>query len=355
VTAATPAVPKPAASVIVLTYNARAFIAECLTGLADQTFTDFETIVVDNASSDGTADYIRDKFPSVRVLESPTNGGYGAGNNLGAAHARGETLVLLNPDAVPDRHWLAYLLGAMHDYQRRVATSKIVLRSDPRRLNSSGNQIHYLGQSFCRGLNAPATCYSEPELVSGASGAACAISHELFKRIDGFDSSIFLYHDDVDLSLRALLAGEPCLYVPDAVVAHDYEMTLPPVKWGWIEAYRYAVLLKAFDVRTLVLITPALLALEALTLLFLATRGGDSLAAKLETYGWVVRNLPTILRRRRRAQATRALSDRELLGALVDRMPYEQVAPGAMARVASLLVDPWFRLYRQLLLAAVTW
>src|SRR5690242_20592317 len=139
----------------------------------------------------------------------------------------------------------------MQQHGRSFATSRIVLQSDPNRLNSGGNLIHYLGLSYCRGLDKPRSTYAHPELVSGASGAACAISHDLFNRIGGFDPSFFLYHDDVDLSLRALLAGEPCLYVPSAVVSHDYRLTVPPTKWSWLEAHRYAVLLKTYNVRTL--------------------------------------------------------------------------------------------------------
>ena len=99
------------ASVIVLTYNARQFISRCLDALTAQTYTDFETIVVDNASPDGTAAFVRDAFPRVQVIESPTNGGYGAGNNLGAQHAAGDMLVLCS-DGV-HKHAEAHDIGRM--------------------------------------------------------------------------------------------------------------------------------------------------------------------------------------------------------------------------------------------------
>jgi GT2 family glycosyltransferase len=338
----------PFVSVIVLTFNARAFVERCLTAVRNQTYARFEVIVVDNASSDGTADFVRERFPQVRVISSSSNDGYGAGNNLGAAHASGETLVFLNPDAVPKSDWLAQLVGSMRRHGRRFATSKIVLQSDPERLNSGGNLIHYLGLSFCRGLNARRTRYNTAELVSGASGAACAISRELFQRIGGFDPSFFLYHDDVDLSMRALLAGEPCLYVPEAVVAHDYDLSVPPIKWGWIEAHRYAVLLKTFHLRTLVVLFPALFLMDFVTLAYLASRGPEFVAAKLRSYGWVVRHARVIVGNRRRAQAVRRFTDRQILSALTDQIPYEQLASPLVAGLAHLLMDPWFRAYRRL-------
>ncbi|MBV8715463.1 MAG: glycosyltransferase family 2 protein [Chloroflexi bacterium] len=349
----TPKVPQ--VSVIVLTYNARPFVERCLTAVLGQSFADFELIMVDNDSHDGTADFVRQRYPTVRVIDSHVNEGYGAGNNLGVAHARGDTLVFLNPDAIPEPDWLANLVGAMHTQQSRFATSKIVLESDNERLNSGGNLIHYLGLSFCRGVKAHRSAFDRQELVSGASGAACAITRELFERIGGFDPTFFLYHDDVDLSLRALLAGEPCLYVPSAVVSHDYELSVPPMKWGWIEAHRYAILLKTFSVPTVLLLLPALIAIDLVTFAYLAVRGPAYVAAKLRSYGWVLRQATAIQASRRRAQAVRALPDRELLAKLGDRIPYEQLSPLWLAQLANLLIDPWFRLYRRLTLAIIHW
>ena len=345
----------PSVSVIVLTFNAAEFVEHCLTAVFGQLYTDFEVLVVDNASSDGTAELVRERFPNVHVIASPTNGGYGAGNNLGASQARGEILVFLNPDAIPEPDWLDNLIQGMRRNRRHFATSRITLLSDPRRLNSGGNLIHYLGLSFCRGLNAYRSTYDKEELVSGASGAACAISRELFERIGGFDPSFFLYHDDVDLSARALLAGEPCLYVPDAVVSHDYSLAVQPRKWGWIEAHRYAVLLKIFRIRTLLALMPALVAVDVITLGYLASRGRAFVRAKLDSYAWLLRHARVIRRERARAQSVRARTDREILAVLTDQIPYEQLAPSALAGFGHWVVDPWFRLYRQVCLLLIRW
>jgi GT2 family glycosyltransferase len=345
----------PSASVIVLTYNAHAFVERALSALAAQTFVDFETIVVDNASSDGTADFVRERFPALQVVASPRNGGYGAGNNLGASRASGDILVFLNPDAIPEPDWLEKLLVGMRSHGRKFATSKIVLQADPERLNSAGNLIHYLGLSFCRGLNSRESQFNSAEDVSSASGAACAISRELFERIGGFDPSFFLYHDDVDLSLRALLAGEPCLYVADAVVSHDYELSVPPLKWGWIEAHRYAVLLKALRLRTLLLLAPALVLLDVMTFTYLATRGRRFVSAKLRSYGWLLSNAMRIRLARSRAQSVRTMTDREVLGVLTAQIPYGQLASPAVAAAAALVVDPWFRLYHRCVASLVRW
>jgi GT2 family glycosyltransferase len=345
----------PSASVIVLTYNAREFIERCLAALFGQTYPNFEVIVVDNASSDGTADFVSERFPNARLVRSRDNAGYGAGNNRGVADAVGEVLVFLNPDAIPEQTWLTQLVEAMQRHGRQFATSKITLLSNQQRLNSGGNLIHYLGLSFCRGLKSPRSSYNRVELISGASGAACAMSRKLFDLIGGFDASFFLYHDDVDLSLRALLAGERCLYVPEAVVAHDYDLSVPPMKWGWIEAHRYAILLKVFRLRTLLVLLPALIAIDLVTFAYLASRGPAFVGAKVRSYGWLVHHAATILANRRRVQAVRGLSDRQILSVLTDQLPYEQLASPGLALLAHALIDPWFRLYRQLILSIVRW
>src|SRR5689334_16249619 len=121
----------PAVSVIVVTYNARPFVCACLEALVAQDYPRLQVIVVDNASSDGTADLVRRRFPSVTVLDSGHNGGYGAGNNLGARIAEGNVLAFLNPDTVPEPDWLPELVRGMRTHGSRWATSKIVLLADP--------------------------------------------------------------------------------------------------------------------------------------------------------------------------------------------------------------------------------
>jgi hypothetical protein len=127
------------------------------------------------------------------------------------------------------------------------------------------------------------------------------------------------------------------------------------MKWGWVEAHRYAVLFKIFRLRTLLVLLPALLAVDVMTFAYLATRGPEFVAAKVRSYTWLVRHARLILTKRERAQAVRALSDRQMLGALTDQIPYEQLAPRAAAVLAHRALDPWFRMYRRMSLALITW
>jgi GT2 family glycosyltransferase len=342
-------------SLVIVTYNSARYIAACLDAVLAQDYPDVEVVVVDSASGDNTCDLIASSYPQVRLIRSDANIGYGAGNNLGARAARGDVLVFLNPDTVVEPGWLAALVDGMRAAGRQLATSKITLLNDQQRLNTSGNQIHYLGLSYCRGFKQHRSAYATPELVSGASGAALAITRELFQQLEGFDEGLFLYHDDVDLSLRALLAGERCAYVPDSVAQHDYELRLPPQKWLWVESHRYAVLLKTYRVPTLLLLFPAFVLVELMTLAYLATQSPAHLGAKLRSYAWLVRNWRTVLHARRRTQRQREIPDRRLLELLVDHIPFDQLTSPWLAGAVNTLVGPLFSGYRRLMLSVVRW
>jgi GT2 family glycosyltransferase len=346
---------RPSASVIVLAYNSAEFIAPCLASVIAQDYDDFEVIVVDNASTDATVSIVRQQFSSLGLVELPGNLGYGAGNNAGAQTARGDVLVFLNPDTIVEPGWLKALVGRMTESGRKLATSKIALIKDPGRLNTSGNQIHFLGLSYVRGWNCDRSAYSNEELVSGASGASLAITRRFFETLGGFDEALFMYHDDVDLSLRALLAGEQCLYVPRSVARHDYEVDVPPQQWAWVESHRYVVLLKTYRLRTLLILLPGLVLVDLMTLAYLTVRGRAYVTAKLASYRWLAWHWRSIWRARYRTQKVRVIEDRRLLELLVDAIPFEQVAPGWIARLVDALVHPVFSGYRRLAVFVIRW
>jgi GT2 family glycosyltransferase len=218
----------PAVSVIVLTYNGRQWLRGCLDGLAGQRGAPpFETIVVDNASSDGSAAYVRERHPEVRVHESPANLGFAEGNNEGARIARGRLLVFLNNDTVPEPDWLARLeagLSARPDVA--LATSRIVSMDAPVVIDSAGDGYLRAGGAFKHGHGAAPDAFAESREVFGACGAAFMIRREVFDELGGFDRAFFMVYEDVDLSYRARLLGYRCWFAADAVVRHKVSGTL---------------------------------------------------------------------------------------------------------------------------------
>lgn len=220
------AVCAPAVSVIVLTYNCRDLIGDCLQSVLAQQAANpsFEVIVVDNASTDGTADRVEKEFShAIRLIRSQNNGGYAAGNNLGAQSASGQSLVFLNPDTVVPQGWLAPLIEMLRQQPDAGAVcSKVMYFDRPNRVNAIGVFMSQLGFSGSLGDGQPAPLYSAPLPVFAPTGCSFAISAARFREIGGFDESFFLYEEDVDLGWRLHNRGWGSWCAPHSEVMHKY-------------------------------------------------------------------------------------------------------------------------------------
>jgi len=347
---------QPAVSVVIISYNARRHLGPCLRSLLGDAALPTEVILVDNASGDGSAEYVEETFRDVRLLHAGANRGFGAASNLAARHARGQYLAFLNPDTVVEPGWLAPLVAALQaDPRAALATPKIVLHSDPTTINTGGNDIHCSGLTLCRGAGLSREQLDHAAEVSAISGAAFAVRKDVFEQLGGFDEHFFLYMEDADLSLRAGLAGNCCLYVPQSVVQHDYALRFGPRKTYYQERNRYLMLLKTLRWPTLLILTPVLALGEVVTWGFVFLHDRRRAANKLRAYAWVVRHGREILDARRETQKLRRVSDRSLLAATSYRLAFEQTGDGFVARVAHVVFDPLFLLLRHLALALVRW
>ena len=212
----------PRLSVIILNYDGRRWLPACLDAvLAQRDAPPFETIVVDNSSSDGSVEFLRTSYPSVRVIETGTNLGFAGGNNVGARAASGEWLVFLNNDTVADERWLASLWAAHAAHPGyALITSKLVFLHDPSVVDSAGDGYLRAGGAFKHGHGAGADAFGESREVFGACGGAFMIAREVWEALCGFDTRFFMVYEDVDLSYRARLRGHRVWYAADAIVNH---------------------------------------------------------------------------------------------------------------------------------------
>ena len=317
----------PRASIIIVNYNKRDAIIRCLTSVRQMAYPSFEVIVVDNASSDASADAIADDFPEATMLRSGMNLGFGGGCNLGAGRAGGEYFVFLNPDTVVDPAWLEALFEPL-DAQPQVGlvTSKILMLNDPKRINTCGNTVHLTGLTLCRGLGAPSDSYEKDDEVAAVSGAAFAIRRDVFESLGGLDETMFLYMEDTDLSLRARLAGWEVLYAAKSIVHHDYSLKMSPLKVFYQERNRYLMLLKNFRWGTLAALAPALLLAEAITWGFVLLYDRQHIGEKVKAYQWIFKNWSGVMSRRRTTQASRKTRDRDLLRQTSFRLDLGQVS-----------------------------
>lgn len=346
----------PKVLIVVVTFNHIHDLHRCLVSLLTQDYSHLEIVVIDNESTDGSAEYVSKHFPEVHLIRSGQNLGYASANNLGFARASGDYIVAVNPDTEVQPGWLRALIIALQkDPAAGLATSKIMLMDQPDRINTCGNDITMTSLTFCRGLGKPACWHTQSEVVPAVSGAAFAIRRRTLEEIGGFDEDFFLYYEDTDLSLRAQLAGYTCLYVPESVVLHKYIFKFSPSKCFYQERNRYYTLLKIFRWRTLLVMLPLLLLAEILVWGYIATRGPAHARAKLASYRWLLTNWRRILSARRRTQALRRVDDRVILRRFGTGLPLAYTAsPGAVALLQPLLELP-LRIFGTLIRALIRW
>jgi len=209
-------------TVIIPNWNGLAHLPECFETLAGQSFTDFQTLVVDNASTDDSVRWLEQNRPDVRTIRRPDNGGFAKAVNEGILASRTEYVVLLNNDTAAEPEWLATLVAAMDAHQDYdMGASMMILYSDPERLNAAGDYYSILRlEGRNRGSGRPVAEYSETERVLGACAGAAIYRRRLFERVGLFDEDLMLMHEDTDFNIRCLIAGKKCLYIPGARIKH---------------------------------------------------------------------------------------------------------------------------------------
>ena len=302
-------------SVIVLNFNGRQWLQACLDAVARQrNAPPFETILVDNASSDGSAAFVQERYPGVRLVRTRTNVGFAGGNNEGARAARGEWLAFLNNDTQASPEWLERLHAAAAAHPGYgLITSRIVFMDAPQTLDSAGDGYLRAGGAYKRGHGEPSAAYDESREVFGGCGAALLVRRDLFEELGGFDESFFMVYEDVDLSYRARLGGHRCWYAADAIVRHAGSGTLGRLsasavfygqrnlEWTWIRNTPWPAILTTAPAHVLY-------SLAGLAHYARLGLGGPAIGAKIAA----LKGLPAALRARRRIQAARRVSDRQL-------------------------------------------
>jgi hypothetical protein len=220
-------------AVIIPNWNGAADLPDCLDSLLSQTLVP-HIIVVENASTDSSAELLRSKYPQVEVLPQKKNRGFAGGVNQGIKKSIQddyEYVALLNNDAIADKKWLETLTKFLDENPNvGIATSKI-MDSKKKFLDSTGDIYTIWGLSFPRGRGEPVSDkYDQDRSIFGASGGASLYRSKMFDEVGIFDEDFFAYYEDVDLSFRAQLAGWKISYAPEAIVYHQIGATSSKIK-----------------------------------------------------------------------------------------------------------------------------
>ena len=206
------------------TRDARSLLLEALTSLAGQTV-DLDVVVVDNASSDGTAAAVAERFPEVRVVRSEENLGFGRAVNRGVETVDTPIVILVNNDVVCEPDFVERMLAPFADDRVGLVAGVLLQHDAPELVDSAGIELDPTLRSWDRLWNRPAA-----ELADGAPlgpcGGAAAYRMRAWREVGGFDDAFFAYWEDVDLALRLRLAGWSCAFAGDARVLHKHGQTL---------------------------------------------------------------------------------------------------------------------------------
>lgn len=209
-------------SVVIPNWNGRELLPDCLAALRQQTLQDFETIVVDNGSEDGSPEYVRENDPEVELVELGRNRGFAAAVNEGVGRAAGAYVALLNNDVVVEPEWLAELVACAVRHPGAAGVAPKLLRwGEPDVIDSAGDTLTSWLRAYPRGGGErDSGQYDEEVQVFGVSGAASLWRTGVVRELGLFDDGFFFGYEDVDLSFRARLAGYECWYCPGARALH---------------------------------------------------------------------------------------------------------------------------------------
>ena len=208
-------------TVIIPNYNGDAYIENCLRSLKEQTFRDFEILIVDNASEDGSADFIEKNYPDITLVRLQQNFGFSRAVNEGIRRTKSKYLILLNNDTVCDKDFIGELTAAIEQDEKIFSVaSKMLQMYAPDKIDGAGDLYCALGWAFAKGKDRSKKHYEKPCRVFSACAGAAIYRRDLFEQIGYFDEFHFTYLEDVDVGYRARIMGYENRYTPRAVVYH---------------------------------------------------------------------------------------------------------------------------------------
>lgn len=345
-------------AILIVSFNGRELLSDCLASVlaSDDGELKKHVIVVDNASTDGSAALVRERFPQVELIEAGGNLGFAEGNNVGWEYVRRKLprvryVYLLNQDTLVESGFLKSLVAYLETHLKVGSVqSKLRLHPQTDRVNTVGNRSHYLGFGFPTGYGQPdGSEYETPGPINYASGAGVMVRAELLERLGLFEPEMFMYLEDADLSWKLRQAGYEVHVVPQSVVLHKYRFNPGFAFYYHLERNRWWLLLVYYRLPTLLLLSPALLLMEAGQLLFAWRQ--KRLVDKLRAQAFFLspRGLRLILRLRRRAQRRRVISDRQFLRDFASRIEFPEIQSRLLTHVANPIFAAYWWVVRRLL------
>lgn len=208
-------------TIVIPNYNGKHFMEPCLSSLSEQTYKNFHILVVDNASSDGSIEYMEENYPDIELIKLQKNFGFSKAVNIGIQHSRTPYVILLNNDTTVDTRYVEEMVKAIEKSPKIFSvSSKMIQMYHPELIDSAGDLYTLLGWGVCRGCGRPVSNYTKYDEIFTACAGAAIYRRSVFDEIGYFDENHFAYLEDIDIGYRARIYGYYNMYCPTALVYH---------------------------------------------------------------------------------------------------------------------------------------
>lgn len=316
---------QPLVSVVIPHWNGVEVLSECLESLSETKYPNIEIIVVDNASTDGSPDWVSLNFPQVKLIENDQNYGYAGGCNRGAKTAEGEYLVFLNNDTIQDHHWLAGLVDFMNLNSNVAAVQPKILdffeRTKFDYAGGAGGWLDILGFPFARGRvfleqERDNGQYDKMRPIFWASGTAIMVRKSDFETAGGFDEIFFAHQEEIDLCWKFHLMGKEIWAIPNSTIYHKNAVTLPMftrMKQYLNHRNSYLMVLSNYSLPITLYLAPIRFALELVAVLYAIVRLDlNHLLGIIQAQLWILFHPHVIIHRRKKVKQVRKIKDKKI-------------------------------------------
>jgi len=362
---------QPKIGIVLINYKtyAKRFLEDCRDSMRKIEYPreKYVVYIVDNATTPETQAYLREMYPEAVILPNKENSGWGGGNNVGIEQAWKdgcEDIVFSNMDVIVDPQWLKELVEAAYTDQKiGMVQSQLLLhpmKDGVQRINSLGNEIHFLGFGYCKGYGKVDRVHNPPqpsltlregefEDISYASGASCYVKGEVLKKTGLCDPDFFMYHDDMEICLKARFAGYRIVLAPKSIMWHKYEFGRSILQVYYMERNRLITMLEFYKLPTLILFAPAFLFMELGV--FCGSLAGGYAKPKLRSWGYFFKpgSWRKIKEKRRAIQAMRTMSDRNLMAAWTGKILFQEAMNPLLKYVANPALNAYWQVAKRLM------
>ena len=317
---------KSSVSIVIPHWNNVDVLSECLESISNTNFENFETIVVDNASTDNSVASVRSNYPNVKLIENDKNYGYAGGCNIGAEAASGDFLIFLNNDTVQEKDWISNLIKTINSDDKIAAVQPKILNYYDRNVfdyaGGSGGHMDIYCFPFARGRifsfqENDEGQYNNKEKCFWSSGTCFMVRRELFQKSGGFDESFFAHMEEIDLCWRLYAMGFEVWVEPDSVVYHKNALTLPMYshkKYYLNHRNSLLMLLGNYSIKNIFLIGIPRLILEKIACFYsILMLDWRHFTAILRSLFWIIFHPNVIMKKRKSFSKIRIITDKKIM------------------------------------------